>query len=699
MAQGAFVVSARTAVTPLAHLEMPHDSAAPVDSAASRTSLSERSVNTIRFLAADAVQRANSGHPGMPMGAAPMAYAAWHRHLALDPSAPDWPNRDRFILSAGHGSMLLYALLHLSGFELSLDDIKQFRQWGSKTPGHPENFHTVGVETTTGPLGQGFANGVGMAIAEAFLAARFNRPGFDVVDHHTIAIVSDGDLMEGISHEAASLAGHYGLGKLIYLYDDNGITIDGSTDLAYTEDATGRFEAYGWQVLDVADGNDVDAIDAAIREAKAETNKPTLIRVRTIIGYGSPNKEGTASSHGSPLGHDEIELTRERLGWTATESFHIPSDVGEHMNEIASRGATARAEWEGMMTRYTEAHPDLAAAWNSWMSGELPADLTGLMPDFEEGSAIATRGANGKVLAALDASMPNLLGGSADLTGSNKTDIKGREAFQKDTPAGNYFYFGVREHAMASICNGMQLHGGLRTYCGTFLVFTDYMRPSIRLSALMEQPVVYVLTHDSIGLGEDGPTHQPIEHFMALRAIPNCTFIRPADGPETAGAWVAALENTTGPTLLALSRQNLPTLNPDTADVVAKVKRGAYVVKDTAGEPDAIIMATGSEVAISVEAAEMLAGEGVHVRVVSMPSWELFAKQDAAYQSEVFPPSVTARVSVEAGITMGWERWIGPQGSSVGIDHFGASAPAEELFEQFGFSAANVAKHVRNVLA
>lgn len=673
---------------------MPNDSA----SVSSNTSLSDLSVNTIRFLAADAVQKANSGHPGMPMGAAPMAYAAWHRHLRVDPSSPDWANRDRFILSAGHGSMLLYALLHLSGFDLTLEDLKQFRQWGSRTPGHPENFHTKGVETTTGPLGQGFANGVGMAMAEAFLAARFNRPGFEVVDHHTIAIVSDGDLMEGISHEAASLAGHYGLGKLIYLYDDNGITIDGSTDLAYTEDATGRFESYGWQVLDVEDGNDVQAIDAAIREAKGETERPTLIRVRTIIGYGSPNKEGTASSHGSPLGDDEIALTRERLGWTASASFHIPGDVATHMAEIAERGRKERENWDALMLRYAEAYPEESAALSSWMAGELPSDVTSLMPSFEEGSKVATRGANGTVLAALDSPMPNLVGGSADLSGSNKTEIKGRRGFQRDTPDGSYFFFGVREHAMASICNGMQLHGGLRTYCGTFLVFSDYMRPAIRLSALMEQPVIYVLTHDSIGLGEDGPTHQPIEHFMALRAIPNCTFIRPADGPETAGAWVAALENTTGPTLLALSRQGLPTLNPDTDKTVANVSRGAYIVRDTDGQPDAIIMATGSEVAVAMEAAGVLHDEGVQVRVVSMPSWELFAKQDASYREAVLPHAVTARVSVEAGITMGWERWIGAAGSSVGIDHFGASAPAEELFARFGFTSENVAAHVRKVL-
>lgn len=665
----------------------------------SNSSLSQLSINTIRFLAIDAVQKANSGHPGMPMGAAPMAYAAWHRHLRIDPNATDWPDRDRFILSAGHGSMLLYSLLHLSGFDLAMDDLKNFRQWGSRTPGHPENFHTKGIETTTGPLGQGFANGVGMAVAEAFLAARFNRPGYDVVNHHTYAIVSDGDLMEGISHEAASMAGHYGLGKLIYLYDDNGITIDGSTSLAYTEDVTGRFEAYGWQVLEVDDGNDFEAIDAAITTAKAETDKPTLIRVHTVIGFGSPNKAGKSSSHGSPLGQDEIVLTRKELGWPDGATFHVPDGVSKHMQEIGVRGKAAREAWDDMMKHYAIEHPEAAVEWDVWMSGALPADLESLMPSFAEGSSEATRNANGKVLAALDAHLPNLIGGSADLTGSNKTDIPGRVDFQKDTPGGSYFYFGVREHAMASMCNGMQLHGGLRTYCGTFLVFADYMRPAIRLSALMQQPVVYVLTHDSIGLGEDGPTHQPIEHFMALRAIPNCTFIRPADAVETAGAWVAALENTSGPTLLALSRQNLPTVNPDTASVVANVKRGAYIARECDGAPQAIIIATGSEVETALQAADLLGKEGTRVRVVSMPSWELFAKQDATYQESILPKSVKARVSVEAGITMGWRRWVGDEGASVGIDHFGASAPAETLFEKFGFTAENVAASVRSVLS
>ena len=673
---------------------MPNDAlAATLD-----ISLSQLSINTLRFLAVDAVQRANSGHPGMPMGAAPMAYAVWHRHLVVDPSKTDWPNRDRFILSAGHGSMLLYGLLHLSGFDLSIDDIKDFRQWGSRTPGHPENFHTSGVETTTGPLGQGFANGIGMAIAETFLAAHFNRPGFDVVDHQTMAIVSDGDLMEGISHEAASWAGHLGLGKLTYLYDDNKITIDGSTDLSFTEDVTGRFEAYGWQVLDIEDGNDVEAIDEAINEARAETGKPTLIRVHTIIGYGSPNKAGTAASHGSPLGAQEIELTKEGLNWPLEPTFHVPDDAREHMGEIATRGQEKREAWEEMMRDYKAEFPDLAEQWERWNRGDLPENLTSLMPAFEEGSSIATRSANGKVLAALDLDLPNLIGGSADLTGSNKTDIPGRRDFQRDNPSGSYFYFGVREHAMASICNGMQLHGGLRTYCGTFLIFSDYMRPAIRLSALMGQPVTYVFTHDSIGLGEDGPTHQPIEHFMTLRAIPNCTFIRPCDGPETAGAWIAALENKTGPTLLGLSRQNLPTMNSNVSDVVANVKMGAYIIRDSEGAPDAIIIATGSEVEVGVRAATQLAQEGLNVRVVSMPSWEIFEQQEASYRESVLPPSVTVRVSVEAGITMGWERYVGPTGRSIGLDHFGASAPAETLFEHFGITPENVASAVRSQL-
>jgi transketolase len=662
-------------------------------------SLALKTINTIRFLAVDAVQKANSGHPGMPMGAAPMAYVCWQNHLAIDPSSPAWPNRDRFVLSAGHGSMLIYSLLHLTGFDLTIEDLKNFRQIGSRTPGHPENFHTAGIETTTGPLGQGFANGVGMAVAEAHLAATFNRPGFDVVNHFTYAIVSDGDLMEGISHEAASLAGHYGLGKLIYLYDDNKISIDGSTDLSFTEDVTGRFEAYGWQVLEVADGNDVNGIQAAIETAKKETSKPSLIRVRTIIGYGSPNKAGTSGSHGSPLGDAEIALTKEALGWPGEPTFLVPDEVKSHMGGIAERGKQARQEWERLMLDYAETHPELSSKWTAWNEGALPENLIDLLPAFEKGSKLATRAASGKVLASISGQVPFLVGGSADLTGSNLTNIPGRIDFQASTPEGGYFFFGVREHAMASMCNGMELHGGLRTYCGTFLVFSDYMRPAIRLSALMQKGVTYVLTHDSIGLGEDGPTHQPIEHFMALRAIPNCSFFRPADGPETAAAWVCALENTTGPSLLALSRQGLPTINSDVRFVTEAVKKGAYEVRGTNGTPDALILATGSEVEIALDAAELLAREGIEASVVSMPCWENFDAQDDAYKESILPSSVKARVSIEAGITFGWEKYVGQSGRSIGIDSFGASGPAADLYKHFGLTPENVANTVRKQLA
>ncbi|MDA1027471.1 MAG: transketolase [Bacteroidetes bacterium] len=673
---------------------MPNGPDAPVFDA----NLALNSINTIRFLAVDAVQKANSGHPGMPMGAAPMAYVTWQNHLSIDPSAPSWSNRDRFVLSAGHGSMLIYSLLHLTGFDLSIEDLKNFRQLGSKTPGHPENFHTAGIETTTGPLGQGFANGVGMAIAESHLAATFNRPGFDVVNHFTYAIVSDGDLMEGISHEAASLAGHLKLGKLIYLYDDNKISIDGSTELSFTEDVTGRFRAYGWQVLDVKDGNDIAGIHAAIEAGKAESGKPTIIRVRTVIGYGSPNKGGTASSHGSPLGEAEIKLTKDALGWPQEPTFLVPAEVKSHMGSIATRGAEKRNAWDRMMLDYKDKHPDLASSWNQWSLRQLPANLVDILPAFEAGSSVATRAASGKVLAAISKDVPFLIGGSADLTGSNLTNIPGRKDYQASSPEGGYFFFGVREHAMASICNGMELHGGLRSYNGTFLVFSDYMRPAIRLSALMGLGVTYVLTHDSIGLGEDGPTHQPIEHFMALRAIPNCSFFRPADGPETAAAWVCALENTKGPSLLALSRQNLPTMNADVRKVVEMVKKGAYVVRKAKGKAAALIMATGSEVEIAVKAAEMLVATGVEASVVSMPCWENFEAQDRAYRESVLPTDVDVRVSIEAGITFGWERYLGPKGISIGINSFGASGPAPELFNHFGLTPEKVVAAVKSQL-
>ena len=662
------------------------------------TDLDQVSINTIRLLAVDGVQRANSGHPGLPMGAAAMAYVLWTRFLRHNPNDPAWLNRDRFVLSAGHGSMLLYALLHLSGYDLPIEELMNFRQWGSKTPGHPENFLTPGVETTTGPLGQGFANGVGMAVAERFLAARFNRPGFPVIDHYTYAIVSDGDLMEGVSHEAASLAGHLGLGKLIYLYDDNEISIDGSTDLAFTEDVEKRFEAYGWHVQHVEDGNDLAAVGAALEQAQAETDRPSLIAVRTIIGFGSPNKQGTEHVHGSPLGEDEVRLTKRNLGWPEDQFFHVPDAVGSHMGAAASDGVQQQDAWNDLLARYADAHPDLARQLDTWARGMLPDGWEAALPTFEAGGKIATRAASGKVIDALVPALGNLLGGSADLTPSNKTRASGQQDFQKDTPDGSYVRFGVREHGMAAACNGIALHGGLRPYCGTFLIFSDYLRPSMRLSALMHQPVVYVFTHDSIGLGEDGPTHQAVEHYMALRAIPTLTFSRPADANETAQAWRAALTRTSGPTALALTRQKLLTLNRDSFAAAEGLHQGAYVLSDSNGTPDLILIASGSEVGLIIEAAEVLRGEGVGVRVVSMPSWELFAEQPQSYRDAVLPPSVTKRLAVEAGVTIGWERYVGLEGRILGLDRFGASAPANVLFEQFGFTVENVLTHARALL-
>ncbi len=667
--------------------------------ARSDVDLSELTINTIRFLAVDAVQRAKSGHPGMPMGAAPMAYVLWTRFLKHNPADPQWPDRDRFVLSAGHGSMLLYALLHLSGYDLPMEEIKNFRQWGSITPGHPEAHLTTGVETTTGPLGQGFANGVGMAIAERHLAARFNTDAHSIVDHHTYGIVSDGDLMEGISHEAASLAGHLGLGKLIYLYDDNEISIDGSTDLAFTEDVGARFAAYDWHVQRVDDGNDLDAIEQALRAAQDETERPSIICVRTHIGYGSPNKQGTAAAHGAPLGPEEVERTKRNLGWPEDETFHVPDAVYEHMQSAVANGADAQAAWQERLDAYRTAHPDQAETFERGLNHELPEHWDDLLPTFEAGTSMATRKASGTTLDAIGPALPTLVGGSADLTGSNKTDIEGRSGFQKDTPEGQYFYFGVREHAMAGAANGMALHGGIRPYVGTFLIFSDYMRPSVRLSALMEQPVTYVFTHDSIGLGEDGPTHQPIEHLMALRAIPNLTIIRPGDANEAAQAWKAALDHTHGPTALVLTRQGLPTLDRTEYASAEGLHRGAYVLSDDDGTPDVILIGTGSEVQHAVAAAETLRAEdGVHVRVVSMPSWELFEAQSDDYRHEVLPPEVTARVAIEAGVAQGWERYVGTGGSIIGIDRFGASAPGATNMEKFGFTPANVVGHARELL-
>jgi transketolase len=663
------------------------------------TELDTRAINTIRFLSADAVQRAESGHPGTPMALAPVAYVLWTRHLRHSPSDPDWPNRDRFVLSAGHASMLLYSLLHLTGYDLSMEEIKNFRQWGSETPGHPEAHLTEGVETTTGPLGQGFANGVGMAVAERLLADEFNTEEHTIVDHRTYGICSDGDLMEGVSHEAASLAGHLGLGKLIYFFDDNHITIDGDTDLAFTEDVVGRFEAYDWHVQRVEDANDLEAVDAALTRAKAETNRPSLIAVRSHIGYGSPNKQDTAAAHGAPLGEEEVRRTKENLGWPPDETFYVPDEVYEHMRQALDRGADWTQEWDALFRAYAEAHPEKAAEYERWMNRALPADWEEGLPTFEAGQQMATRKASGLTLNDLAPKVGYLVGGSADLTGSNKTDVPGRSDFQADNPGGRYFRFGVREHAMAGISNGMALHGGLQPYAGTFLIFSDYLRPSLRLSALMEQPVVYVFTHDSIGLGEDGPTHQPIEHLMALRAIPNLTLLRPADANEAAEAWAVAVQHTEGPIALALTRQTLPVFGRSDLASAEGVRRGAYVLRACEGTPDVVLIGTGSEVQHALGAAEQLEEDGVQAQVVSMPSWELFAEQPATYRHEVLPPEVEARVSVEAGVTQGWERHVGEMGTAIGIDRFGASAPGEINMQKFGFTAEHVAEEARQLLA
>ncbi|MEZ4701743.1 MAG: transketolase [Rhodothermales bacterium] len=668
------------------------------DKAVQQTTLTQDAINTIRFLAVDAVQKANSGHPGLPMGAAPMAYVLWQNFLKHSPTNPKWADRDRFVLSAGHGSMLLYALLHLTGYDLPLDELKQFRQLHSKTPGHPENFQTVGVETTTGPLGQGAATAVGMAIAERMLAARFNRPNYKIVDHYTYVLVSDGDLMEGVSAEAASMAGHLGLGKLIFLYDDNDISIDGSTDITFTEDVGRRFDAYGWHVLHVEDGNDVAEVAAALEAARKETARPSLIVVRTVIGFGSPNKQGTSGIHGSPLGDEEVRLTKRNLGWPEDATFRIPDDVRKHFRKAVDAGKQGEAAWNETFSAYRTAFPDLAAEFERWMAGELPEGWENSLPTFGVDEKSASRVSGGKVMNAIAPVIENLVGGSADLTPSNNTGLKGEGDFQRDSPEGRYLRFGVREHGMAAICNGISLHGGLRPFCGTFLIFSDYMRPALRLSALMRQPVIYVLTHDSIGQGEDGPTHQPIEHYMSLRAIPNLNFIRPADANEVAEAWRTAIASSDRPTVLAFSRQNLPTLDRTKYAPASGARKGAYVLSDCEGTPELIIMATGSEVHVALGAAERLTSEGRRVRVVSMPCWELFEEQTQAYRDSVLPPNVRKRLSVEAGVTMGWERYVGMDGKTFGIDRFGESAPGNDLFKYFGFTADNIAAEGRSLL-
>jgi len=656
-------------------------------------------INTIRFLSIDAVQQANSGHPGMPMGAAAMAYVLWTKFLRHSPARPEWPDRDRFVLSAGHGSMLLYSLLHLTGYDLSLEEIKNFRQWGSKTAGHPEYNHAPGIETTTGPLGQGFATGVGMAMAEAHLAACYNRPGHDIVNHYTYGIVSDGDMMEGISHEAASLAGHLRLGKLVYLYDDNQISIEGRTDLAFTENRLQRFEAYGWHVQQVTDGNDLTAIEAAISKAKQETGRPSLIAVRTLIGFGSPNRQDTAKAHGEPLGEEEVRETRKHLGWSELP-FHIPEQALTCFREAIATGNGLEQEWHDKLAAYGKEYPDLAARLEMQFRGELPPGWDRDIPSFPaDVKGKATRVSSGQVLNTIAKNVPALMGGSADLAPSNKTMIEGEAGFQAGSYDQRNIHFGVREHGMAGVMNGMALHGGLIPYGGTFLIFSDYMRPAIRLACLMKQHVIYVMTHDSIGLGEDGPTHQPIEQLASLRAMPNLTVIRPADANETAEAWRMAVTNNAGPTLLALSRQSLPTIDRSSHGAANGLAQGAYILKDSDKEiPDVILLATGSEVHIALTAAAALADKGTGVRVVSMPSWELFESQPETYRQQVLPAAVTARVAIEAGATLGWSRYIGYRGRIIGLDHFGASAPMKELYTRFGLTVDRVVEAAKALI-
>jgi transketolase len=660
--------------------------------------LDQLCVNAIRFLCTDAVEAANSGHPGAPMAQAPMAYLLFNKFMRHNPADPAWPDRDRFILSPGHASTLLYSALHLTGYDLSLEDLKNFRQFGSKTPGHPEFGHTPGVETTTGPLGAGFSNGVGMAVAERFLAEKFNRPGHEIVDHYVYAICSDGDLMEGISHEAASLAAHLKLGKLLYLYDDNHITIEGKTDLAWCEDRMARFAAYGWHTQQITDGNDLAAIEKAITAAKAVTDKPSIIAVRTTIGFGAPNAAGTSACHGAPLGADEVKAAKENLGWPVEPAFHVPADVLQHTRKCLTAGQAIQAAWDEKFAAYAQAEPQLAAEFKQWMSGDLPTDWDADIPTFPtDTKGTASRGAGGTVLNAIAARLPNLLGGSADLAPSTKTLIKDGGDFQAGSWGGRNFHFGVREHAMGGIMNGMALHGGLIPYGATFMVFSDYMRPTVRLAAIMGLKVIYVFTHDSIGVGEDGPTHQPVEHVAALRLIPGVTVFRPCDANETAEAWRAAL-TVKGPTVLALTRQNMPTLDRDKYGPAANTARGGYILSDCEGQPDLLIIASGSEVAMSLSAAEQLSADGKKVRVVSMPCMELFEQQTREYRDEVLPPAVTRRVAVEAGVSFGWDRYVGLEGKTVCIDSFGKSGKYAKVFEEFGFTPENVLSTCRALL-
>ncbi|MFJ7365739.1 transketolase [Peribacillus frigoritolerans] len=658
------------------------------------------SINTIRTLSIDAIEKANSGHPGMPMGAAPMAYKLWTEYMNHNPKNPDWFNRDRFVLSAGHGSMLLYSLLHLSGYGLSIDDLKNFRQWGSKTPGHPEYGHTAGVDATTGPLGQGIAMAVGMAMAERHLAESYNRDSYNVVDHYTYSICGDGDLMEGVSAEAASLAGHLQLGRLVVLYDSNDISLDGDLSQSFSESVADRFKSYGWQYIRVEDGNDLQEIAKAIEEAKTDEARPTLIEVKTVIGYGSPNRSGKSAVHGAPLGADELKLTKEAYKWTFEEDFHVPEEVYSHFNEaVVDAGAQKEEAWNELFKNYKEAHPELAQQLELAIKGELPAEWDQEIPVYEEGKTLASRASSGEVLNAIAKKVPSFIGGSADLAGSNNTAIKGETDLLPGNYSGRNIWFGVREFAMGAALNGMALHGGLKVYGGTFFVFSDYLRPAIRMAALMGLPVNYVFTHDSIAVGEDGPTHEPIEQLASLRAMPNLGVIRPADGNETAAAWKVAMESTNKPTALVLTRQGLPTIKGTSETAYEGVSKGAYIISASKKEvADALLLATGSEVNLAVEAQNALANEGIDVAVISMPSWDRFETQSKEYKQSVINPEVKKRLAIEVASPFGWDRYAGDEGEILAINHFGASAPGGKIMEEFGFTVENVVARVKDML-
>ncbi|MBN8199700.1 transketolase [Bacillus sp. NTK034] len=660
----------------------------------------ELSISSIRTLSIDAIEKANSGHPGMPMGAAPMAYTLWTRFMNHNPKNPEWFNRDRFVLSAGHGSMLLYSLLHLSGYDVSMNDIKEFRQWGSKTPGHPEYGHTPGVDATTGPLGQGIAMAVGMAMAERHLAATYNKDNFNVVDHYTYSICGDGDLMEGVSAEAASLAGHLKLGRLVVLYDSNDISLDGDLDKSFSESVEQRFKSYGWQYIRVEDGNDLHEIAKAIEEAKQDENRPTMIEVKTVIGYGSPNKSGKSDVHGAPLGADELKLTKEAYKWTFDEDFHVPQEVYDHFKQqVVESGSKKQQEWEDLFAQYKEAHPELGKQLEQAFNGELSEGWDKAIPVYEEGKSLASRASSGEVLNAIAQNLPSFFGGSADLAGSNKTMIKGTGDFTAESFDGRNIWFGVREFAMGAALNGMALHGGLKVFGGTFFVFSDYLRPAIRLAALMNLPVTYVFTHDSIAVGEDGPTHEPVEQLAALRAMPNLSVVRPADGNETAAAWKTAIESTNKPTALVLTRQNLPTLKGTDSAAYEGVQKGAYVVSPASNSSaDVLLLAAGSEVSLAVEAQKALEGEGIHASVVSMPAWDRFEAQSKEYKESVIPKTVKKRLAIEMGSSLGWHRYAGDEGDVLAIDTFGASAPGEKIMEEYGFTVENVVARVKALL-